>query len=221
MQSFVRGLVTLTKSDRKPHPVPCLPWFWDGYPAQNVQRATQRFFVEETHALLIHQATAVTATQSGLRGCAQAALRLTCSPFLYHMRSICFKSGHVPSVSRRRAQRARQLHCSCSILPSPQLQDVLQPSRQQCRFDQSQHGPKSAEQLYDQQQQNQQQHEAQPWQMTRRDAVVLPVMGGLALQLGSWVQPRPAAASKLGAAADSAWEAIGGGPADLTFPESW
>lgn len=31
----------------------------------------------------------------------------------------------------------------------------------------------------------------------------------------------PAAASKLPGFADSAWEALGGGPSDLTFPESW
>jgi hypothetical protein len=58
-------------------------------------------------------------------------------------------------------------------------------------------------------------------EVSRREAVVLPVLGGLALQLVSYMQPQRAAASKLGAAADSAWEAMGGGPADLTFPESW
>lgn len=35
------------------------------------------------------------------------------------------------------------------------------------------------------------------------------------------VAPPPAAASKLPEAADRAWEALGGGPADLTYPESF
>lgn len=52
--------------------------------------------------------------------------------------------------------------------------------------------------------------------------MVAPVLGSLALQFVSCMtHPEPAAASKLGAAADSAWEAMGGGPADLTFPDSW
>ena len=41
-----------------------------------------------------------------------------------------------------------------------------------------------------------------------------------ALALGGGVA-QPAAASKLGAGADSAWEAIGGGPPDLIFPEQF
>jgi len=221
MQDLVRGQVTKSMPINLPFLALILGWL----PCSKHSTSGSTILCRgDTCPTDTTQATAVTATQSGLgrgRGCTKAALALGCNPSLYHMRSLRFQSGPVPSVSRCRAQRARQLHCSCSILPSPQLQDVLQPSRQQCRFDQQQHGPKTVEQLHEQQQQNQQQHQAQPWQMTRRDAVVLPVMGGLALQLGSWVQPRPAAASKLGAAADSAWEAIGGGPADLTFPESW
>jgi hypothetical protein len=51
--------------------------------------------------------------------------------------------------------------------------------------------------------------------------MLVPVLGGLALQFGSFLQPQAAGASKLGAAADSAWEAMGGGPADLTFPDNW
>lgn len=59
---------------------------------------------------------------------------------------------------------------------------------------------------------------------TRRDVVItLQALAGLLLGYGSFelALPKQAEASKLGAAADSAWEALGGGPADLTFPESW
>jgi hypothetical protein len=45
------------------------------------------------------------------------------------------------------------------------------------------------------------------------------VLAQLPLLLAAPVQP--AAASKLGGLVDSVWEDLGGGPADLTFPESW
>jgi hypothetical protein len=118
------------------------------------------------------------------------------------------------SVSRSR----RSVHCSCSILPEQQLQEALKPSTSTSTSTTS---IATQEQALCQPQLD----SSSAWQelsnVSRREALVLPVLGGLALQLVSYMQPQQAAASKLGAAADSAWEAMGGGPADLTFPESW
>jgi hypothetical protein len=70
-----------------------------------------------------------------------------------------------------------------------------------------------------QQQQQQQQPQQPQLVLSRREAVVLPLAGSMLLQLVCDAQP--AAASKLGAGADAVWESLGGGPADLTFPDSW
>lgn len=124
---------------------------------------------------------------------------------LQHCRTAAF-TARPPQQSRSRRRVAR---CSCSILPDQQLQQVLQPacsSSSTTTTSGSSHVAPSLLQLP---------------HATRRDAVLVPVLGGLALQLFGYVQPQPAAASKLGAVADSAWEAMGGGPADLTFPDSW
>lgn len=125
-----------------------------------------------------------------------------------------------------RRSRGATLKCSCSLLPSNHLHAALSTplsvaadlsASTSSLGTQQQHLPElpqppppppPAQQATD-------------W--SRRDAVLAPVLGSLALQLCAayGVEPQPAAASKLGPAADSAWEAMGGGPADLTFPDSW
>lgn len=125
-------------------------------------------------------------------------------------------TAHSASRSRRISVR-----CSCSILPEQQLQEALKP----CISKSSSTSSVSAQAQPLSQPKQRLQESSSAWQelsqVSRREAVLLPVLGGLALQLVSYMQPQQAAASKLGAAADSAWEALGGGPADLTFPESW
>jgi hypothetical protein len=122
------------------------------------------------------------------------------------------RAGPTPFTARRPSRRV--LPCNCSISPDQQLEQALQPSSR------SSSGSISSNST-------QQCPPAQPvaaapgLQVKRRDAVVVPVLGGMALQLAGLLQPQQAAASKLGEAADSAWEAMGGGPADLTFPDSW
>jgi hypothetical protein len=55
--------------------------------------------------------------------------------------------------------------------------------------------------------------------MTRRQ---LAAAGTLLFGIGGLLLPaEPAQASKLGGLVDSTWEAIGGGPADLSFPDEW
>jgi hypothetical protein len=114
--------------------------------------------------------------------------------------------------------RTARLQCSCSILPSQQLQEALQTPKSSHSSSHSDLNSITQPATAAGQSAAQCQHTVQ---VTRRDAVVVPALAGLTLQLVNLVQPQPAAASKLGAAADSAWEAMGGGPADLTFPESW
>lgn len=53
----------------------------------------------------------------------------------------------------------------------------------------------------------------QPFSWPRRS-----LLAATALALGGVALPWPAAASKLPAAVDRAWEGLGGGPADLVFP---
>lgn len=136
-----------------------------------------------------------------------------------HLTGRCRSRPAPCSVHSR--SRHRRVRCRCSLLPSEQLQQALAPPSSskhnangipaQAR---AQHSLKNHEQLTCQAVESLS-------QVSRREAVVVPVLGGLALQLVSYMQPQPAEASKLGATADAAWEAMGGGPADLTFPESW
>lgn len=56
------------------------------------------------------------------------------------------------------------------------------------------------------------------WNASRRDALVL-LAGSAALVAAAC--PPAAEASKLGGLADSAWEALGGGPSDLVFPDEF
>lgn len=56
--------------------------------------------------------------------------------------------------------------------------------------------------------------------VARRDALFgVAVVAAVGMQLGDGAGR--ASASKLPGFADSAWEAMGGGPADLTFPDTW
>lgn len=141
----------------------------------------------------------------------------------------CFTATCRPptTLSRPRLPHLRQSAapwvCRSSILPSQQLQQALD----------IQHAPQPQQQLpHSPQTRSTTTSSSSTTSITtatgfttsRRDvAVVLPTLGSLLIGLSSLqlAQPAPAAASKLGAAADSAWEAMGGGPADLTFPESW
>jgi hypothetical protein len=114
------------------------------------------------------------------------------------------------------SQRCVQTHAWSSIQPTEQLQELLQPAQQ----------PKNQKLL----QQSEHQLPASPpaagssssslTSMTRRQlaaaGTLLFGVGGLLL-----LPAEPAQASKLGGLVDSTWEAIGGGPADLSFPDEW
>eukprot|EP00879_Flechtneria_rotunda_P027139 GHRR01029013.1.p1 GENE.GHRR01029013.1~~GHRR01029013.1.p1 ORF type:complete len:201 (+),score=50.99 GHRR01029013.1:143-745(+) len=130
-------------------------------------------------------------------------------------------AGKAAVVATCRQQRPSA--CHASIRPSQELKELVVhtdrvqgcsiSSQLQCQlnnsasFGQYSHSHTSQDSL---------------WQLNRRQmAAALPAAGSLLIMLRSLSQPPPAKASKLGAVADSAWEAMGGGPADLTFPESW
>lgn len=149
------------------------------------------------------------------------------------------RTGPTPFTACRSARR-QVVSCSCSILPDQQLERALHPTwnssssstssssshAEQCPSTQPRSSSSSVshtQQCPSTQPQTTASSQDQQGLLTvkRRDAVVVPVLGGVALQLAGLLQPQPSAASKLGAAADSAWEAMGGGPADLTFPDSW
>jgi hypothetical protein len=133
------------------------------------------------------------------------------------------------AAPHKQAVRVRDNRCRSTLLPSPQLQEGLgvagrqrPPSKQQQQQQQQQQHGGAALSVQHQPPQQQLHQQSLDWPLSRREAVVAPAASLLLLQLAaSLAQTPPAAASKLGAAADSAWEAMGGGPADLTFPESW
>lgn len=149
-------------------------------------------------------------------------------------RCACFSASIRPpsttqlySITHQQHTRPNSVVCHSSILPSVQLQQelnlqqppdlYLSPSSSCGRHQEN----LEIIAITDHQQSTQQSSSYSP---TRRGILAaVPALGYLLLSLNSLqlAQPPPAAASKLGPTADSAWEALGGGPADLTFPENW
>jgi hypothetical protein len=114
----------------------------------------------------------------------------------------------------------RRIHTGAwsSIQPTEQLQELLQPAQQQ----QGQNMPQQLTNPLPASQQTfgSSSSSSSLSSMTRRQLAAAGTMlfgiGGLLL-----LPAEPAQASKLGGFVDSAWEAIGGGPADLSFPDEW
>jgi hypothetical protein len=107
-----------------------------------------------------------------------------------------------------------------SIQPTEQLQQLLQPTQQQPHHLQDQQARSQESNPFPASQKQQAPQSSSLGSVTRRQVAAAGMLafgvGGLLL-----LPAEPAQASKLGGLVDSTWEAIGGGPADLSFPDEW